>query len=48
MMMKNGWRKKLLTRRLEAALAVMAERGAGALVPLSPGRPARAVEGSAR
>lgn len=36
LMMKNGWRKKLLTRQLDAALAAMAERGTSGLVALAP------------
>lgn len=36
MMMKNGWRTKLLQKQLPIALGTMAERGASALVALTP------------
>lgn len=36
MMMKNGWRKKMLERQLTAALGTIETRGASALVDLVP------------
>jgi len=36
LMMKNGWRKKILRVQLTAALEVLAKQGAAGLTPLKP------------
>lgn len=36
LMMTNGWKKKMLEKQLVAALATLAEHGAGRLVALNP------------